>query len=589
MELMQEVKGYSDSREEEEEEEAAEEEEIITREEESSSKHHCPFSSPSLSLSSSPSITNYTTTTTTTHPHHHHYHNHVLINVPHQQNPWLGMIHGDHHQSPEATESHNSSSGLGLLQHQQHHHQDAASNSTTNHTNLKQLDFMELSLGNNNNNNNKDAIASDEANFQHGSGSGAAPPPLYAHAVATVPGGSSSSANQPTEKEHMFDKVVTPSDVGKLNRLVIPKQHAEKYFPLDSTANEKGLLLNFEDRNGKLWRFRYSYWNSSQSYVMTKGWSRFVKEKKLDAGDIVSFQRGVGELYRHRLYIDWRRRTNHNNIHEYQYHHPVEYPSSTPTTLFTPFFLPNQPLLAHLSSQYSMIRWGSPTTSAATGRLYSLPSPQLPPRHHHHHDPLQQQQQQHLSYNYHMYPFHNHHGGGGSHHHYNYHHDHNPLSTSGSAGGSVYYLRSAPPPSMPMADTIARQHQQGGGVNIAAPMIIDSVPVSHHHHHGGGGKGGSSSSSSPKRLRLFGVNMECGSSSSPSEEDPKCCSLLSSTSVAHVAMANNSLPSSSLPPLHQRLRVPHEDTLSSPSTRFGDQRGEASMLFDLDPSLQYRQ
>ncbi|KAI4372137.1 hypothetical protein MLD38_010408 [Melastoma candidum] len=35
----------------------------------------------------------------------------------------------------------------------------------------------------------------------------------------------------PVEKEHMFDKVVTPSDVGKLNRLVIPKQHAEKYFP----------------------------------------------------------------------------------------------------------------------------------------------------------------------------------------------------------------------------------------------------------------------------------------------------------------------------------------------------------------------
>lgn len=35
-----------------------------------------------------------------------------------------------------------------------------------------------------------------------------------------------------TEKEHMFDKVMTPSDVGKLNRLVIPKQYAEKYLPL---------------------------------------------------------------------------------------------------------------------------------------------------------------------------------------------------------------------------------------------------------------------------------------------------------------------------------------------------------------------
>lgn len=111
------------------------------------------------------------------------------------------------------------------------------------------------------------------------------------------------------EREHMFDKVVTPSDVGKLNRLVIPKQHAEKYFPLDSSSNDKGgLLLNFEDSNGKPWRFRYSYWNSSQSYVMTKGWSRFVKEKKLDAGDIVSFQRGASEFSKHRLFIDWRRR-----------------------------------------------------------------------------------------------------------------------------------------------------------------------------------------------------------------------------------------------------------------------------------------
>ena len=51
MELMEEVKGYSDSREEEEEEEAAE---IMTiTREESNSKHHYPFSSPY-------STTNYT-------------------------------------------------------------------------------------------------------------------------------------------------------------------------------------------------------------------------------------------------------------------------------------------------------------------------------------------------------------------------------------------------------------------------------------------------------------------------------------------------------------------------------------------------
>ncbi|XP_013633974.1 PREDICTED: B3 domain-containing transcription factor NGA2-like [Brassica oleracea var. oleracea] len=110
------------------------------------------------------------------------------------------------------------------------------------------------------------------------------------------------------EREHMFDKVVTPSDVGKLNRLVIPKQHAERYFPLDnnSSDNNKGLLLNFEDRIGILWSFRYSYWNSSQSYVITKGWSRFVKDKKLDAGDIVSFHRG--SCNKDKLFIDWKRR-----------------------------------------------------------------------------------------------------------------------------------------------------------------------------------------------------------------------------------------------------------------------------------------
>ncbi|QCE02471.1 B3 domain-containing transcription factor NGA1-like isoform X1 [Vigna unguiculata] len=559
MELMQEVKGYSDSREEEEEEETAEE--IVTREE-SSSKHHYPFSSPSLSLSPAPSISNYTSTTSAARPHHHHH----VINIPHQQNPWLGMnIHDhDHHlQSPETTESHNSSSGLGLL----HQHQDAAASNfiITNHHNhhhhhtTKQLDFMDLTLGG----------SKDEGNLQ-GSGGGAASSVFPHHATAS----SSADANvsnlqQPSEKEHMFDKVVTPSDVGKLNRLVIPKQHAEKYFPLDSSANEKGLLLNFEDRNGKLWRFRYSYWNSSQSYVMTKGWSRFVKEKKLDAGDIVSFQRGVGELYRHRLYIDWRRRPDHH-------HHHGPDPSAS---LFTPFFLPNQP---------HFIRWG------ATGRFYSLPSPN-PPRHHDHLN-------QHLNYNNTMYHQHHHPfhhqlqgaaaaAGGNGTHHYNYH----DMSSSGS--GSVYYLRSTPPP-MPFADhqtlnTRQQQQQEGGNVSSHTPIIIDSVPVAHHHHHlHHHHHGGSSTSTSPstagKRLRLFGVNMECASSTS---EDPNCFSLLSSSSMAHATMANsNSPPSSSLPPL-QLLR---EDSLSSPSSaRFGDQRGEQqqqpSMLFDLDPSLQYRQ
>uniref|UniRef100_A0A0A9DVJ9 TF-B3 domain-containing protein n=1 Tax=Arundo donax TaxID=35708 RepID=A0A0A9DVJ9_ARUDO len=114
------------------------------------------------------------------------------------------------------------------------------------------------------------------------------------------------------EREQLFEKPLTPSDVGKLNRLVIPKQHAERYFPLGGggggDASEKGLLLSFEDEAGKPWRFRYSYWTSSQSYVLTKGWSRYVKEKRLDAGDVVRFERVRGGLGAgDRLFIGCRR------------------------------------------------------------------------------------------------------------------------------------------------------------------------------------------------------------------------------------------------------------------------------------------
>ncbi|EPS58769.1 hypothetical protein M569_16044, partial [Genlisea aurea] len=120
------------------------------------------------------------------------------------------------------------------------------------------------------------------------------------------------------DREPLFEKPLTPSDVGKLNRLVIPKQHAEKYLPMNGggggtgtdSGAENGVLLDFEDEIGKTWRFRYSYWNSSQSYVLTKGWSRFVKEKRLDAGDVVTFSRHRSS----RLFIGWRRRKPKNTI-----------------------------------------------------------------------------------------------------------------------------------------------------------------------------------------------------------------------------------------------------------------------------------
>ncbi|PKU76978.1 AP2/ERF and B3 domain-containing transcription factor [Dendrobium catenatum] len=89
----------------------------------------------------------------------------------------------------------------------------------------------------------------------------------------------------------MFQKELTPSDVGKLNRLVIPKKHATRYLPAVTADAVEEVLLDFRDRMNKTWVFRYYYWRSSQSYVFTKGWNKFVKEMDLNARDTVVFYR----------------------------------------------------------------------------------------------------------------------------------------------------------------------------------------------------------------------------------------------------------------------------------------------------------
>ncbi|WOK94936.1 B3 domain-containing protein [Canna indica] len=223
----------------------------------------------------------------------------------------------------------------------------------------------------------------------------------------------------PPDREHMFDKVVTPSDVGKLNRLVIPKQYAERFFPLDPAMADKGLELAFEDRDGKQWCFRYSYWNSSQSYVMTKGWSRFVKEKQLNAGDIVSFFRARAAAVaaggnqgedggENRLFIDLQHRKHYASL---------------------PF--------SHLTAAVGrrIAPWGG------------LISPMAPPL----------------------------------------------LADAARSRLPCFYYRSVGLPPRVGASAAAGR----GDDLVGVPMVLDSVPVVI----GGAAK--------PKRVRLFGVNLEC--------------------------------------------------------------------------------
>lgn len=137
-------------------------------------------------------------------------------------------------------------------------------------------------------------------------------------------GGSSIACLAGPSCKVLFQKMLTPSDVGRQNRLVIPKKHAERHFPAQARSGVQipgkstacnvtvrtrgGNMLNFRDVNGgRVWRFRFSYWNRSRSYVLTRGWSRFVKEKKLEAGDQISFQQSAGPDKR--LYIDYSKPT----------------------------------------------------------------------------------------------------------------------------------------------------------------------------------------------------------------------------------------------------------------------------------------
>ncbi|KAF5469536.1 hypothetical protein F2P56_013600 [Juglans regia] len=98
--------------------------------------------------------------------------------------------------------------------------------------------------------------------------------------------------------KQLFQKELTPSDVSKLNRLVIPRKYAIKYFPRTSETAEdnnaeggtmEDVLLTFYDRLMRPWKFRYCYWKSSQSFVFTRGWNRFVKENHLKSKDTITF------------------------------------------------------------------------------------------------------------------------------------------------------------------------------------------------------------------------------------------------------------------------------------------------------------
>ncbi|KAF8107619.1 hypothetical protein N665_0119s0080 [Sinapis alba] len=104
------------------------------------------------------------------------------------------------------------------------------------------------------------------------------------------------------DKEILLEKYLTTSDLSNLETHVFAaNEDVGKYFLL---ATDR--ILRVEDEEGKPWQFGFSDLNVSHRYVLTKGWSNYVKEKQLVAGDFVFLQRLFTDSSR--LLIGFRRR-----------------------------------------------------------------------------------------------------------------------------------------------------------------------------------------------------------------------------------------------------------------------------------------
>ncbi|XP_020584874.1 auxin response factor 18-like [Phalaenopsis equestris] len=94
------------------------------------------------------------------------------------------------------------------------------------------------------------------------------------------------------EKPISFAKTLTQSDANNGGGFSVPRYCAETIFPrLDYSAMPPVQMVLVKDLHGKIWKFRHIYRGTPRRHLLTTGWSNFVNEKKLVAGDSVVFLR----------------------------------------------------------------------------------------------------------------------------------------------------------------------------------------------------------------------------------------------------------------------------------------------------------
>ncbi|KAL1819749.1 hypothetical protein ACET3Z_014618 [Daucus carota] len=89
-----------------------------------------------------------------------------------------------------------------------------------------------------------------------------------------------------------FSKILTPSDANNGGGFSVPRFCADSIFPaLNFEADPPVQNLGVRDVHGVVWEFRHIYRGTPRRHLLTTGWSKFVNNKKLVAGDSVVFMR----------------------------------------------------------------------------------------------------------------------------------------------------------------------------------------------------------------------------------------------------------------------------------------------------------
>lgn len=108
-----------------------------------------------------------------------------------------------------------------------------------------------------------------------------------------------------------FAKILTPSDANNGGGFSVPRFCADSIFPpLNYQAEPPVQTLSVTDVHGLVWDFRHIYRGTPRRHLLTTGWSKFVNNKKLVAGDSVVFMRNT----RGQMFVGVRRavRSNHS-------------------------------------------------------------------------------------------------------------------------------------------------------------------------------------------------------------------------------------------------------------------------------------